>query len=464
MVFGETNTKIPNSSATRFYVDEPDGFNLTFVDAFLQHDEATGPVIMEIYEGENISDAKLLLAQEVAKSTDPSYTGITLNEELFFEQGKYFWIVFHVPTGNKYPLGGGLELSPEYSKNCYISLNGGQTWKMFEEMYYDNQVVWAVFAMTKSVRLDQYVTLNPISGKVYPSNDTTIVATVNAANMINGTYSANLVVNTNETGKPMLRVPVNITIQGHRPKITSIGRANFGNILVGTTKDMVVTFKNEGLGRFTFKSPQINISNPQFTYVSGIPQYFEAATSINLTFRFTATTVGNNYSHVTLLGENGETYNFELFGAGMDVPVVKINPQTATYTNLAIGDSISGQFSIKNEGKYPLDYYMPAFADGSNMESIPANVHKFGYSVKVDTTGALYVWNDIAASGKDITSMFSGKDRVNTYKKFPLAFMFPLVGIAQSYDRLWKEVEETRKKYLPQTLISQVNLNTVSAA
>ena len=38
-----------------------------------------------------------------------------------------------------------------------------------------------------------------------------------------------------------------------------------------------------------------------------------------------------------------------------------------------------------------------------------------------------------------------------------LAFMFPLVGIAQSYDRLWKEVEETRKKDLPQTLISQVN-------
>ena len=38
-----------------------------------------------------------------------------------------------------------------------------------------------------------------------------------------------------------------------------------------------------------------------------------------------------------------------------------------------------------------------------------------------------------------------------------LAFMFPLAGLAQSYDRLWKEVEETRKKDLPQTLISQIN-------
>jgi hypothetical protein len=231
----------------------------------------------------------------------------------------------------------------------------------------------------------------------------------------------------------MIRVPVNITIQGHRPKITSIGRANFGNILVGTSKDIVVNFKNEGLGRFTFKSPQITISNPQFTYLKGIPQYFEAATSINLTFRFTATTVGNNYCQVTLVGENGETYNFELFGTGMDVPVVNLSPQTATYTNLAIGDSIKGNFNLKNEGKYPLDYYMPAFADGSNMESIPANVHKFGYSYKVDTTGAMYVWNDIAASGKDVTSMFSGNDMQNNYKQFPLAFMFPFFGKQENF-------------------------------
>ena len=37
------------------------------------------------------------------------------------------------------------------------------------------------------------------------------------------------------------------------------------------------------------------------------------------------------------------------------------------------------------------------------------------------------------------------------------ALLTPLVGVAQSYDRLWKEVEESRKKDLPKTLISQVN-------
>lgn len=38
-----------------------------------------------------------------------------------------------------------------------------------------------------------------------------------------------------------------------------------------------------------------------------------------------------------------------------------------------------------------------------------------------------------------------------------LALLFPVGGAAQSYERLWKNVEESRKKDLPQTLISQVN-------
>ena len=38
-----------------------------------------------------------------------------------------------------------------------------------------------------------------------------------------------------------------------------------------------------------------------------------------------------------------------------------------------------------------------------------------------------------------------------------LALLFSVGGAAQSYERLWKNVEESRKKDLPQTLISQVN-------
>ena len=38
-----------------------------------------------------------------------------------------------------------------------------------------------------------------------------------------------------------------------------------------------------------------------------------------------------------------------------------------------------------------------------------------------------------------------------------IAFIYPMKGVAQSYDHLWKEVEKTRKKDLPKTLMLQVN-------
>lgn len=433
MVLGETDTDIPNSSATRFYVDEEDGFNLTHVDTYIQHDKSTGPVIMEVYKGDDISGAKLMLAQEIAETATNGYTNVALDEQLYFEKGTYFWIVFHVPAGNKYPLGAGVELNPDDSKNCYMSLNGGKTWSLFEKLYYDNQIVWAVFAMSQNAKLDDYIVLSPTSGQVASEKDTTIVAAVDGSNMINGTYKSNLVVYTNETNKTMLRMPVNVTVTGHKPVISSTKRVNFGNVLIGNSVDVTVTFTNAGLGRFNFKSPYFTVDNDQFSYISGLSQVFEAKTSQQLTFRFNAQKVGNNTCRVTMLDKDGNNYSFELFAAGIAPPVAGLNPKTKTYNDLSIGDTIKGQVYVKNTGNYPLDYYIPSFADGSNMESIPTNVHKFGYSVEQDTIGSTYVWNDISQTGKDVTSMFSGNARTNAFIKFPLNFLFPFFGQNENF-------------------------------
>ncbi len=433
MVLGETDTDIPNSSATRFYVDEEDGFNLTHVDTYIQHDKKTGPVIMEIYQGSDISSAKLMLAQEIAETATNGYTNVRLSEQLYFEKGTYFWIVFHVPAGNKFPLGGGVEVNEDDSKNCYMSLNGGKTWSLFEKLYFDNQIVWAVFAMSQNAKLDDYIVLSPTSGRVASGKDTTIVASIDGANMINGTYKSNMVVYTNETKTPMLRMPVNVTVTGHKPVISSTKRVNFGNVLVGNSVDVTVTFKNDGLGRFNFKSPYFTIENDQFSYISGLSQVFEAKTSQQLAFRFDAKKVGNNTCRVSMLDKDGNNYNFELFAAGIAPPVAGLNPKTKTYNNLSIGDTINGQVYVKNTGNYPLDYYIPSFADGSNMESIPQNVHKFGYSVEQDTIGSTYVWNDISQTGKDVTSMFSGNARTNSFIKFPLNFLFPFFGKNENF-------------------------------
>ncbi len=428
-VFGESNINLPNSSATRFYVNEEEGFNFTFTEAYLQLDTAKGPVIVEVYEGYDIADAKLLLAQEVKAPKPNGYMGVTLNEQIFFPKGSYFWVVYHIPAGNKYPLGGGLELGSEMSKNCYYSTNVGKTWKLFEDVYDDNRVVWAVFAMSLKQNVNDFIVLSPDSGVIASNQYNYISAKVDATKMINGSYKSSLVVNTNETGKPMLRLPINVTVTGHLPKIESLNRVDFGGVMIGTSKDVKVTVKNTGLGRFNFLSPYCNISNPQFTYIGGINTVFESGASEELTFRFTPNTAGNIYSYVTLLDANGHNYQFQLFGSAVEPPIVKLNPPTSTFNNLALGDSIVNSIYVKNTGKYPLDYFLPAYADGSNMETKPAKIQKFGYTFQVDTIGTTYVWNDIVSTGIDITDQFKGNTMTNIYStKIDMGFVFPYYG------------------------------------
>lgn len=442
-VIGETDTTYTNSSATRFRVTDAKGFNLTNIDAFLVHKEATGSIVLEVYEGENIGDAKIVYKQEVDYSSDYGYTSITLNDRIFFEQGKVFWIVFHVPSMNLYPLGAGLETHKEDSKNCFYSTDLGKTWNLFEDVYYDNQLVWAVFAGSKYADIGKYISLSPESGTVESAASTSIAASVDGTKMINGSYTAAIVISTNETDEPLLRLPVNLTIKAQKPIIKSARRIDAGSVLIGNEKTVEVKLQNTGLGRFQFESYgydanwnsiYFNLSNPQFTYVSGLNSYFEAGTEQTVKFKLKPTQQGNIASVVTMKDDKSNTYSFELIGFGVDPPVMALSPADTTITGLSIGDTIKGSFYLKNEGKYPLDYFAPAFSDGSNMAEIPATIHKFGYQSSINPAGIkpepAYNWTDISTTGIEVSkNLSSDADR---FLKVDIGFEFPFFGKNES--------------------------------
>lgn len=442
-IIGEMDTTYTNSSATRFYVSNTDGFNLTNAEAYIIHKESTGPVIFEVYEGENIADAKIVYRQEVDNTSDYGFTYVSLNERIFFEQGKYFWLVFHVPALNKYPLGAGLETNKDDSKNCYYSSDLGKTWSQFEDVYYDNQLVWAVNAISYYKSIGDYITLSPSSGTVESNSQISIDASVDATNMINGNYSANIVISTNETSEPMLRLPVNLSIAGHKPIINSSKRIDAGGVLIGAEKTFEVKLQNIGLGRFkcnnygydsNWNPIYFQISNSQFSYVSGFNSYFEAKTEQTVKFKLKPTKAGNISATATMIDNNGNTYSFELFGYGIEPPIMSISPADTTIAGKSIGDVISGKFYLKNTGKYPLDYFFPSFADGSNMAEISSEVHKFGYqsslnSASVNPTPA-YTWTDISSTGTDVASHLATE--TDRFYQVDLGFEFPFFGKKES--------------------------------
>ena len=141
-------------------------------------------------------------------STSEGAAYVTLDEQLYFESGETFWVVIHVPSGNLYPLGIGYENETEGSKYCYFSTNLGASWIPLEEALNDKNFAWVVSAVSENATLGNYITLEPGSGDVDGDSSATTTLIAEASALINGSYSANMIITSNDANQKELRKKV----------------------------------------------------------------------------------------------------------------------------------------------------------------------------------------------------------------------------------------------------------------
>ncbi|MCG8579299.1 MAG: hypothetical protein MI866_05255, partial [Bacteroidales bacterium] len=126
--------------------------------------------------------------------------------------------------------------------------------------------------------------------------------------------------------------------------------------------------------------------------------------------------------------KDGNQYRFNLFGVGINPPVATVEPAENSFSNLNLGDVVNGSFTLRNDGEYPLKYYVPKFADGSNLnENTSGLIHLFGYAagqVEGDATTNAFEWIDISASGTEVGNQFASNSKI-TYIDAPIGFDFP---------------------------------------
>ncbi len=429
---GETDTSFTNSAATHFVVNNPEGFNMTDAEIFMNYESSqVAPAIFEIYLGEDINNAKLTYAQELT-NTNSGWYNFNLDEQIYLEDGTHFWMVLHIPSGNLYPLGAAVELQPEDSKNCYMSLNMGKSWQMFEDLYYNNLLVWAMTAVSKYKTPGEIITLSPMSGEIVTDDSTQIVASVDASELINGTYKTRLIVNTNEVEEPQVRTSVYTVVSGQKAIIKGENIVDLGSVLYGNQKLVDITLTNEGYGKF--KSPKITITDPQFELV-GYLSTINPRSEYTFQMLYTPDTIGNANAKVTVYNSYGDEYVFNVFGVGAEPPVMEITPDSTSFMGLTIGDTVTGEFYVKNAGNYPLNYYFPAFASGENIGEVEGDFCKYGYSAKENPGGILttpaYEWTDISVTGTDLTGYST--DKSYFYYDAEFGFDFPFFGEMENH-------------------------------
>lgn len=426
---GEEDTSISNSAALKFYVSQENGFNLTTLNMLINQDPAFGPMILEIYSN-NLDRKNLIHVQEFnAWSAGAQYVYVQLENHLFFEQGETFWVAVHAPKGNLFPLGMGGEDQPEYSDNALMSFDKGKRWIPIEEAIMDDRYVWAFTAMSNSKHLGNYITMNPVSGEIEGNNQSEVLFEINASELINGSYKARIAVQSNDANTALAYATVNLTVSGHKPVIESEDILDFGVVFLGTSKTLEIPVKNIGLGTFT--GINLMLSNQDFELVGYAPWSISAKGESMLKFKFTATKLGNSNTTVTLSDDKGNVYSFMLFAVGAEPAKIHTSPMFKNFDGVAIGDTLQGQFVIKNTGKFPLKYLIPSFAESTPLpinNSGPA-FHKYGYT---SNPAAVYEWNDISTTGTEVTEFFN--DTRNRYMPVEIGFSFPF------YDQLYSQI------------------------
>jgi subtilisin family serine protease len=425
-IVGDEDLALTNSAAVRFYVDEAAGFNLTQLSFYAKHNQETGPIIVEVYEGATLSTASLVLAiEENSYETSDYWRYITLDEQLYFEKGKTFWVVYHVPSNNLYPLGMGAESMATGSDNCFFSSDLGKTWIPMETAIADPNYAWNISAVSTNQHLGTYITLSPASGTLEGNTSTDVALQVDASKLINGSYSANVIIRSNDNANPEVRLPVNVTVEGHLPVLASSKIVEFGNVFFGRQKEVTVAVKNTGYGNFNVSD--VTSTNPQFV-VKSKPFQIAALEEANLTIVYTPDGAGNDNGTIKLSSTKGREYSFNIFGVGTEPAQIVITPAEQSFSDLAIGDETQGKVTISNTGQYPLEYVIPKFAPDAQIEGA-TNSHRYGYSWKSNMAGygnLTWNWEDISATGTDITAFF--KDNENKYYEVDLGFDFPFYG------------------------------------
>ena len=443
---GDTDRSLPNSMAQNFTVDAsqyPEGFNLTAVKATGANGE--NPTI-QIYSGSGMIDPSNLLMEFVPQWFTYG-SSLALPEQIFFEPGESFWVVFHfAPQQTLYPLSLGVtgDNAPVSASTSLMSNDLGNTWTRLSDALrgssYEtvaSKATWHITAMSQNPDWSKILVLDPASGQVANGDVQTVNVTTDGQKLCNGTYNFNVFIDTNESGSPKHTLPVTLNVSGHKPEVTVTRPVDFGSLLVGQSKTVTIEVFNKGYGAFAGSqwSPGVyddNISstNPNFAGPSYLPSGLPARTTTQMEVTFTPTEAGSHSGQIVLTDKDGYQFKIAVQGVATDPAKIAFDPETVEVGDLEVGgDDVETGFTITNVGKYPMQFVMSKFSDEQIEGAAKSDVNKFGYSWTSNVDGA----EGIAYDGKpelvgatDITSVFTDN---NVWSgEIRLGFRFPYYG------------------------------------
>ncbi len=199
-----------------------------------------------------------------------------------------------------------------------------------------------------------WLTIAPDSGQVAAGSSTAVTFTFSAGTRGTGTYTDTVLIQTNDPLKPIIKVPVVLTINGAAGITVQTSCLAFGSKFVGVAAPLPTTISNPGCDTLVITS---NTSNTGAFSLAQLPLAIPPYSSVVANVKFTPTTVGFVQDTIMFLS-NASTVGICVNGTGLGAPQVTPSVDTLEVTiNKCDGFKIV-PISVQNTGQGSMTYAM----------------------------------------------------------------------------------------------------------
>ncbi|MBL4651317.1 MAG: PKD domain-containing protein [Flavobacteriales bacterium] len=203
-----------------------------------------------------------------------------------------------------------------------------------------------------SVPVSSWLSLDNDTAQVANGDSTIYTATINSNGYYAGTYSLDLIFESNDSANPLVTIPVQMIVEG-TPNISFTSAClDFDTLMTGDIDSDSILLYNTGCDTLFVYGDQSTSGAfylPNGTF--NIPPYDSTWVLID----FSPSSIAS-YVDTLLLLDNNDTARICVTGVGVGAPVMVLSPDTIIEDIYICGDSVTSTITISNTGLSSLSY------------------------------------------------------------------------------------------------------------
>ncbi|WP_299818701.1 S8 family serine peptidase [uncultured Pontibacter sp.] len=372
------------------------GFNLTHVQNYINNAiAANAEVGVRIYKGgTNPKNATLLTTQTatVLVPAGGSLQTIKLDQPQQLQANETFWVEFIIPAGLGTPQG--IDNTGARPGVFFLSSDGGASYGDMQPM--------AAFLNVAALKMRainaEWIALSPSTGTLATGASGNTTLDVDASNIVNGTYQAELLFSSNDPVTPTVKKPFTLTVTGGQPAISlQSATADFGTLFVGASRTQKVVVKNTGVAALVINSATVaggEFTAADFAVTPATPITIQPGTQQEINVKFTPSKKAALSGKLILASNdpNAPTTEVTLTATLVNPPVASVEPTNVSLTiDKDVATTATRKVNIRNAGEAALDYALQVMVDPSQSLGYDAERNADSYLGLNNTTVPFHV-------------------------------------------------------------------------